>query len=56
MPEFNSRQKTNLASNKKMQPSDHGRITVQVATTPATAPSVLRSLLTLAFVALTAAP
>ena len=37
MAEFNSRQKTNLASNKKMQPSDHGRITVQVATTPATA-------------------
>ena len=37
MPEFNSRQKTNLASNKKIQPSDHGRITVQVATTPATA-------------------
>ena len=37
MPEFNSRQKTNLASNKKMQPTDHGRITVQVATTPAVA-------------------
>ncbi len=37
MPEFDSRQKTNLAARKKVPPFDHGRVTVAVATTPATA-------------------
>jgi len=39
MAEFNSRQKTSLASTPKVkaQPCDHGKISVQVATTPAVA-------------------
>lgn len=37
MPEFASRQKTNLASRIKIPPTDYGKIQVAVATTPATA-------------------
>lgn len=37
MAEFASRQKTNLAANKKIPPYDQGRVTVAVATTPAVA-------------------
>ena len=39
MPEFNSRQKTSLASTPRVvrSPSEQGRIMVQVATTPPTA-------------------
>lgn len=37
MPEFASRQKTNLASRIKVPPTDYGKIQVAVATTPAVA-------------------
>lgn len=39
MPEFNSRQKTALTGTPKVKisPTDHGRVEVQVATTPAVA-------------------
>ncbi len=37
MPEFNSRQKTNLANRIKVHPSDTGKVRVDVATTPTAA-------------------